>query len=49
MFRILAILILGLGIWIGIKVAGAIQSDRCLDAGGQINPRGICIGVQPDE
>ena len=49
MFRLLAIIFLGLGIWIGIKVAGVIQTDRCLDAGGQIDPRGICIGANPDE
>lgn len=36
------------GLWFGIEAHGIVMDDRCLDAGGRIGARGICVGVQSD-
>ncbi len=47
--RIIAILMLGAGIWLGFKAERFLYMDRCLDAGGQIDPRGFCKLGPSDE
>lgn len=36
------------GLWFGIEAHTAVMNGRCLDAGGQIGPRGLCTGVSQD-
>jgi len=45
MLRLIAILCLGAGFAAGMKLDRAIQADRCLDAGGQVDGRGLCRGL----
>lgn len=46
---LLAIVMLGTGVWLGVKVERFMQMDRCLDAGGSFGARGFCSGVEPNE
>jgi len=45
MFKLLVIVSLSLGIWLGVKANRFMLDDRCLDAGGSVAATGICIGV----
>lgn len=45
MFRPLTIAVLIFGGWLGMKAERFLQVDRCLDAGGMVDARGICTGV----
>jgi hypothetical protein len=45
MFRPFTIAVLILGAWLGMKAERFLQVDRCLDAGGAVDTRGICTGV----
>ncbi|TCP40429.1 hypothetical protein [Rhodovulum marinum] len=45
MLRLFAILFLFGGVWLGMKLERSILADRCRDAGGQVDPRGLCIGA----
>jgi hypothetical protein len=47
MLRLIAILCLGLGLVAGLKLDRALQRTRCLDAGGQVDARGLCRGLAP--
>lgn len=47
MLRLFVILFLFGGVWLGMKLERSIQADRCLDAGGQVDARGLCIGATP--
>ncbi len=47
--KIIAILMLGAGVWLGVKAERFMYMDSCLDAGGRIDPRGFCDGASPDE
>lgn len=38
----------GAGLWFGIEAHRVVMDDRCLDAGGRIGPRGLCLGVEVD-
>jgi hypothetical protein len=46
MFRLMAIIFLAVGIWLGIKAERFLMEDRCLDASGTVDARGVCIGAQ---
>jgi len=46
MVRLFAIMALAFGLWAGMKVERALQADRCLNAGGSVDSRGFCSGVQ---
>ena len=47
MFRPLAVTVLVLGIWLGLKAEKFFNQDRCRDAGGVVDARGVCVGVRP--
>ena len=49
MVKIIAILLLGTGIWLGVKAERFMYMASCLDAGGRIDQRGFCDGAAPDE
>ncbi len=36
------------GLWVGIEAHGIVMDDHCLDAGGRIGLRGVCVGVTSD-
>jgi len=46
MLRLFAILFLFGGVWLGMTLERTILSDRCLDAGGEVDARGLCIGAK---
>ena len=37
--------IFGAGLWTGTRLAWVNMAGSCLDAGGQIDTRGVCRGV----
>ncbi len=39
----------GAGLYSGAKMVRLEMIDTCLKAGGQPDPRGICIGARPNE
>jgi hypothetical protein len=45
MFRPFTIAVLIFGGWLGMKAERFIAEDRCRDAGGIVDVRGICTGV----
>ncbi|MEX5727464.1 hypothetical protein Ga0609869_000817 [Rhodovulum iodosum] len=47
MLRLIAICTLLGGGWAGMKLERALHEDRCLDAGGRIDARGLCSGQTP--
>jgi hypothetical protein len=47
--RIIWIVMLSIGIWLGFKADRFLYMDRCLDAGGQLDPRGFCALGKADE
>jgi len=49
MLRMFAILMLGAGVWLGVKAERYLQTDRCLDAGGSFDARGFCDGADANE
>jgi hypothetical protein len=36
----------GVAFWAGTEIQHALQVDRCLDAGGTIDTRGLCHGLK---
>jgi hypothetical protein len=47
MLKLFAIAFLAGGVWLGVKAERFLMEDRCLDAGGTIDDRGICYGARP--
>ncbi|WP_165905237.1 hypothetical protein [Rhodovulum euryhalinum] len=45
MLRLFAILFLFGGVWLGMTLERSILADRCQDAGGAVDARGLCIGA----
>lgn len=45
MFRPFTIAVLVLGIWLGLKAEKFFNEDRCRNAGGVVDVRGVCTGV----
>lgn len=37
-----------IGAWAGAEYERTVQIDRCLDAGGAIDGRGLCLGLRAD-
>ena len=44
--RWVTIALCGLAFWAGGEVQHALYIDRCLDAGGTIDARGLCLGLR---
>jgi hypothetical protein len=42
--RSITIALCGASFWAGVRFAELQQADACLDAGGQIDARGLCRG-----
>jgi hypothetical protein len=45
MTKTLILLVFGASVYIGMQLERRLAEDRCLDAGGAVNARGICVGV----
>ena len=46
MIRLLIwVAIFGCGLWAGSEYERSAHIDRCLDAGGAIDARGLCLGL----
>ncbi len=43
--RPVTLLLCGVAFWAGTEVQHAALKARCLDAGGQVDARGICRGL----
>lgn len=45
MLRLIAIVMLAAGAVGGMKLERALHANRCLDAGGTVDARGLCTGL----
>lgn len=43
--RLLTVALCGAAFWAGGEVQRAAMIDRCLDAGGAVDARGVCRGL----
>jgi hypothetical protein len=44
--RPITLLLCGAAFWAGTEVQHAMIVDRCLDAGGTVDARGLCRGLE---
>ncbi len=44
--RPVTIALCGIAFWAGTELQHALLVDRCLDAGGRIDTRGLCHGLK---
>lgn len=35
------------GLWAGTELAGVMAEERCVNAGGAVDPRGFCVAPAP--
>ncbi len=45
MRKLITLALMGLAFYGGLKLERLRADDLCLDAGGKIGPRGVCVGV----
>ena len=43
--RMVTLILCGAAFWGGTEVQRALMVDRCLDAGGTVDTRGLCKGL----
>lgn len=44
--RLITLVLMGLAFYWGLQAERYLQKDRCLDAGGVVDARGLCDGAR---